>query len=111
MSTQTHDIYRNSPIDFEKFLQTNATDKKIADAETRLREEQKASEHRLYITCNRIEAKLDAHIIETKQSFDKLEGKFEKLEGKFESFKLWLIGILITIFLSAFGIIAVILFS
>ena len=118
MSKQLNDKYNNNPFDFEKFVQYNAIEKKISESEMRLREEQRISEQRLYATCARIESKLDAHIVETKQSFERIEDKFarfedkfERLEGKFEHFKMWLIGIFIAVILGIGGTIATIIFT
>ena len=110
MSRQLNDKYNNSPFDFEKFVQYNAIEKKISESETRLREEQRISEQRLYAMCARIESKLDTHIAETKQPVDRFEDIFDRLEDKLDYLKMWLIGIFITVILGFGGTIATIIF-
>ena len=108
-------------IDFD-FMKYESNQRRIAEAETRLREEQRDSEQRLDATCKRIETKLDVAVERLDGKIDALDAKFEakfeamdakfeakfeamdakldmkfsKLEGKFEVFQMWMMGLVIT---------------
>ena len=117
-------------IDFMKF---ESSQRRISEAESRLREEQKESEKRLNATCERIETKLDAAVerldarcerIEAKldaavERLDakiyaldaKFDVKFSRLEGKLETFQMWMMGIAFAIFMGIVGILVTIMIT
>ena len=121
-------------IDFMKF---ESSQRRISEAESRLREEQKESEKRLNATCERIESKLDAAVERLDAKIDALEAKFEakfdaleakfdakidaldakfeakfsRLESKFETFQMWMMGIAITMIIGFIGMFATIMLT
>ena len=124
--------YRNG-LDFEKHFFRAAQEKLIAEAESRLRSEQKDAEQRHNAALVRIENKLDNFIVEANGKFDRIEdkfkqiddrfnrlegtlddfkketkGNFDRLEDKLDSFKRWAMGILITMLVSFIAMLAAI---
>ena len=117
-------------IDFMKF---ESSQRRISEAETRLREEQRDSEKRLNATCERIETKLDAAVerldakidvldakidaVEAKleAKIDALEAKFDtkfaRLEGKFDTFQMWMMGIVFAMITGFVGIFVTIMLT
>ena len=122
MSTYT--ITKKDTIDFETLVFKSTQNRLIFEAETRLREEQRASEQRLINAFLRLESKFDEHKAEIKAELsehkaeikaeinrldvridrldgriDRLDGKIDRLDSRFDEFKKWLIGIAAGVFI------------